>query len=108
MSLQERLGRIPRTDWFADSGCYRHIIDAAVIRPKGPAVNRPDRQVGIRLMFTLSAEGAALNRKRIVCQNQFHDAGAVPEALAENRFSCGVHADCGYIQSRPVPENGSR
>jgi hypothetical protein len=28
-------------------------------RPEGPAFNRPDREVGIRFMYTMSAEGAA-------------------------------------------------
>jgi hypothetical protein len=38
---------------------------AMVIRPEGPAVHRPDRQVGIINSIKMSAEGAAHNQKHI-------------------------------------------
>ncbi len=42
------------------------------MRPEGPPVNRPGRQAGIRLLVTISAEGAALQTL----------AGAGPSGLA--------------------------
>ena len=36
------------------------FICFSILRPEGPAVNRPDRKVGIRLPLAMSAEGAAL------------------------------------------------
>jgi len=75
------------------------------LRPEGPADNRPDRKVGIRLVLAPSTEGAALSQRHIECQNRFHGAGAVQGILAENPVSDDAHADCGYIQSRHSPLN---
>ncbi len=35
-------------------------------RPEGPPGNSPGRQAGVRDFDSMSAEGAALNRKRII------------------------------------------
>jgi hypothetical protein len=39
-----------------------HIIVTRIRRPEGLTVNRPDRQAGKRVVYELSAEGAAQQR----------------------------------------------
>jgi hypothetical protein len=49
----------------------------------------------------MSAEGAALNRKRIACQNQFHDAGAENGEMSPKIFeecrAFGAHPNFNLI-----------
>ena len=93
---------------YANSDMQMGRVRESDPRPEGPAENRPDRKVGIRLGLATSTEGAALSQRHTAYQIRFHGSGSVQGILVENPVPDDAHADCGYIQSLHAPQNDSR